>query len=82
VSKKQKQDKKITTLPIFIQFKKFQILLKAGNNLHIMVAMPFLCILHGYATFRRFCSKSDIYTLFGTFLGDFALQMLCGGKAS
>jgi hypothetical protein len=26
---------------------KFQILLKAGNDLHIFVAMPFLCILHG-----------------------------------
>jgi hypothetical protein len=43
--------------------------------------MPFLCILHGYATFRRFCRKSDIYTQFWTFLGDFALKMFCGGKA-
>jgi hypothetical protein len=36
--------------------------------------MPFLCILHGFATFRRFCHKSDIYTHFWTFLGDFALK--------
>jgi hypothetical protein len=68
-------------LPIFIRFSKFQILLKAGNYVHIFVAMPFLCILHGYATFGRFCRKSDIYTHFWTFSGDFALKMLRGGKA-
>jgi hypothetical protein len=79
--KKLKTRKKITTLPIFIRFSKFQILLKAGNNLLLFVAMPFLCILHGYATFRRFCRKSDIYTHFWTLLGDFALHMLCGWKA-
>jgi hypothetical protein len=68
-------------LPIFIGFSKFQILLKAGNYVHIFVAMPFLCIPHGYATFGRFCRKSDIYIHIWTLLGDFALQMLCGGKA-
>jgi hypothetical protein len=31
--------------------------------------------------FQTFCLKSDIYTHFWTFLGDFALKMLCGGKA-
>jgi hypothetical protein len=76
VSKKQKPDRKLQ----LHQFSKFQILLKAGNKLHLFVAMPFLCISHGYATFRRFCCKSDIYTHFWTFLGDFALKMLCGEK--
>jgi hypothetical protein len=82
--KKRKELKtrwKILTLPIFIRFSKFQILLKAGKYVHIFVAMPFLCILHGYATFRRFCCKSDIYTHFWTFSGDFAIKLLCGWKA-
>jgi hypothetical protein len=56
-----------TTLPIFIQFSKFQVLLKAGDKLHLFVAMSFLCLLQSNAPFRPFWRKLDIYTQFWTF---------------
>jgi hypothetical protein len=62
-------------------FTNFHPIFKISNKLHLFVAMPFLCILHAYATFRYFWCKSDIYTQFQTFSGHFAPKLLYGRKA-
>jgi hypothetical protein len=56
-----------TTLPIFIRFSKFQVLLKAGDKLHLFVAMSFLCLLQSNATFRPFWENRTFTPNFGPF---------------